>query len=239
MRPVPGRRTVVLAIATALTAWLASAAFAQGGSWTVQTVALRDLRQADTVVAQLKNLGFDAYDEFAMNDGKQFVRVRVGCYSDRAAAQAAATALTTHVTEQAVPAPISPGARVDRCVREEVGFLKPATWNRVDAGDGLPTFHVRVAGRSADLVFDGSRWVVVQDGSARPITAVASSAVFVSAHPGDVTWAAEELPGGTRLLCPGTLIGHAGKAAIVERAGEVVACSFTPRSLRLADGGSP
>lgn len=239
MRPAPGRPAVVSWVATVLVAWLAGVAFAQGGAWTVQTVALRDLRQADTVVTQLKNLGLDAYDEFAMNDGKQFVRVRVGCYGDRAAAQAVATALAKHVTRQAVPAPLSPGAQVDRCVREDIGFLKPATWNRVDAGDGLPTFRVRVAGHSADLVFDGSGWVVVQDGSARPLTADAGSAVFVSAHPGDVAWAAEESPGGTRLLCPGTLVGHAGKAAIVERAGEVVACSFVPRSLNLANGGSP
>ena len=239
MRLAPGRSTVAPWIASLLALALASVAFAQGGAWTVQTVALRDLRQADTVVAQLKNLGFDAYDEFAMNDGKQFVRVRVGCYADRAAAQAAATALARHVTEQAVPAPISPGARVDHCIREDVGFLKPASWSRVAAGDGLPTFHVQVAGRSADLVFDGSRWVVVQDGSPRPAAAVAGGAAFVSAHPGDVAWAAEETPGGARLLCPGTLVGHAGNAAIVERAGEVVACSFAPPSLRLANGGSP
>jgi len=218
---------------------LASVAFAQGGAWTVQTVALRDLRQADLVVAQLKNLGFDAYDEFAMNDGKQFVRVRVGCYGDRAAAQAVAAALATHVTEQAVPAPISPTARVNDCVREDVGFLKPASWSKVDAADGLPTFHVKVAGHDADVVFDGMRWVVVQDGSAPPATATAVSAPFVVAHPGGVAWAAEETPDGTRLLCPGTLVGRAGEAAIVERPGEVVACSFAPRSLRLANGGSP
>lgn len=227
------------AFVAALLGLLTSVSFAQGGAWTVQTVALRDLRQADHVVAQLKNLGFDAYDEFAMNDGKQFVRVRVGCYSDRAAAQAVAEAMAKHVTEQAVAAPISPAARVDRCVREDVGFLKPASWSRVQGADGLPTFHVKVAGHSADVVFDGTRWVVVQDGSAPPATAAAASAPFVVAHPGDVAWAAEETPGGTRLLCPGTLVGHAGQAAIVERTGEVVACSFAPRSLRLANGGSP
>jgi hypothetical protein len=230
---------VRVAFLTAILGLLASVAFAQGGAWTVQTVALRDLRQADHVVAQLKNLGFDAYDEFAMNDGKQFVRVRVGCYSDRGAAQAVAEALAKHVTEQAVPAPISPTARVDHCVREDVGFLKPASWSRVATADGLPTFHVKVAGHSADVVFDGTRWVVVQDGSAPPATAASGGAAFVVAHPGDVAWAAEETPAGTRLLCPGTLVGHAGQAAIVERTGEVVACSFAPRSLRLANGGSP
>jgi hypothetical protein len=215
-------------------------ASAQSGAWTVQTVALRDLRQADTVVAQLRNLGFDAYDEFGMSDGKQFVRVRVGCYTDRAAAQAAATALAKHVTEQAVPTELSVGAKPDRCILEDVGFLKPAAWKRVEAANGLPTFRVRIAGRSADVVFDGAGWRVFQDGAARPVTAaVTGSASFVVAHPGGVPWVAEEVPSGTRLLCPGTLIGHAGQAAIVERAGEVVACSFAPRPSRLAAGKSP
>jgi len=235
----PAARWAVLAAMLLVALGMASAS-AQSGAWTVQTVALRDLRQADTAVAQLRNLGFEAYDEFAMSDGKQFVRVRVGCYTDRAAAQAAATALAKHVTEQAVPTELSAGAKPDRCIREDVGFLKPAAWKRVEAADGLPTFRVRVADRSADVVFDGSAWRVVQDGAGRPATgAVARSASFVVARPGGVAWVAEEVPSGTRLLCPGTLIGHAGEAAIVDRTGEVVACSFAPRPIRLATDKSP
>ncbi len=238
-RAAPATRWAALPALLLLALALASAS-AQGGAWTVQTVALRDLRQADVVVAQLRNLGFDAYDEFGMNDGKQFVRVRVGCYTDRAAAQAAATALAKHVTEQAVPTELSAGAKPARCIREDIGFLKPAAWKRIEATNGLPTFRVRIADRSADVVFDGSGWRVVQDGAASPVTAaVTGSAAFVVAHPGGVAWVAEEVPSGTRLLCPGTLIGHAGESAIVERTGEVVACSFAPRPSRLAAGKSP
>ncbi|MEJ2287148.1 MAG: SPOR domain-containing protein [Deinococcales bacterium] len=229
-------------LAVALIAAMASAqspSQAPAVAWTVQTVALRDLRQADTVVAQLKNLGFDAYDEFAMHDGKQFVRVRVGCYTDRAAAQAVADALAKHVTEQAVVATLSSQAKVDRCVREDIGFLKPAEWTRVQASNGLPTFHVRLAGKGADLVYDGTRWVVVQDGSARPTAAALTGPAFIAAHPGGVPWVAQEMPSGTHMLCPGKLVGHAGEAAIVERAGEVVACRFAPLPASLAKGGSP
>lgn len=215
-------------------------AFAQGSAWTVQTVALRDLRQADGVVAQLRNLGFDAYDEFAMHDGKQFVRVRVGCYLQRAAAQAAADALAKNVTEQAVVAAMTPGAKVDGCVSEDVGFLKPASWQQVQAPGGLPTFHVRVAGHEADLVFDGSGWRVVQAGGPAPIaTATSVRASFVAAHPGDVPWVAQEVPSGTRLLCPGHLIGQRGKAAVVDRPDEVVACSLAAVPVRIAKGAGP
>lgn len=215
------------------------AALAQGQAWTVQTVALRDLREADGVVAQLRNLGFDAYDGFAMHDGKQFVRVRVGCFSDRAAARAAATALAGHVTEEAVAVPLSAGAKVHRCVREDIGFLKPDSWKRVESGDGAPTFQVDVAGHSASIVFDGQGWVVVQRGAAPPETAALADAAFVAVHPGGVPWVAEELPGGPRLLCPGKLIGQRGRAAVVERADAVVACSFVPVPASLAAGGGP
>jgi hypothetical protein len=229
-------------LVAALLATLASAQAspqAPASAWTVQTVALRDLRQADTVVAELKNLGFDAYDGFAMHDGKQFVRVRVGCYTDRAAAQAVADALAKHVTEQAVVATLSPRAKVARCVREDIGFLTPAHWQRIDAADGLPTFHVKLGGQSADVVYNGRRWVVVQDGSPRPVSAALTGPAFVTAHPGGVPWVAQETPGGTRLLCPGKLVGHAGDAAIVERPGEVVACQFAAVPATLAKGGSP
>ena len=224
-----------------MAASLATLASAQAPApaWTVQTVALRDLRQADTVVAQLKNLGFDAYDEFAMHDGKQFVRVRVGCYASRAAAQAVADALAKHVTEQAVVATLSSRAKVDRCVEEDIGFLTPASWQQVDAAGGLPTFLVKLGGKRADVVYNGTRWVVVQAGSPRPVAAALDGPAFVTAHPGGVPWVAQEVPSGTRLLCPGKLVGHAGEAAIVERPGEVVACRFVAVPLTLAKGASP
>src|SRR5690606_14915690 len=37
-------------------------------AWSVQTVALRDFREANGVVEQLRGFGLDAYSEFAMND---------------------------------------------------------------------------------------------------------------------------------------------------------------------------
>ncbi len=237
MRRVSGRlrRTLLLAVLAL------SAGVAWGQQmWTVQTVALRDLRQAQAAVGQLAALGFDAYDEFAMNDGHQFVRVRVGCYTDKEAAAAAAQALAGRVTEQAVPVPMSPDAKVARCVEEDVGFLKPGTWHPVQRADGLPAYRVSVAGLSAELVFDGRGWHVLQSGSApfEP-TPAGTAASFVKARPGGAAWVAEELPVGARLLCPGTLVAQVGDAVVVDRPNEVVACHFTALPARLAGDGAP
>lgn len=225
---------VVVALAAGL---LLASASAQG--WSVQTVALRDLRQADAVVGQLRALGFDAFSEFAMHDGQQFVRVRVGCYTDRAAAQAAATALSGHVTRQAVVVTLGVGSKASACVSEDIGFLKPATWKQLPSQDGLPSFSVEIAGHRAELVFGGDGWKVVQAGATASAAAATSSAAFVEARPGGVPWVAQELAGGARMLCPGKLVGHAGSAAVVDRTGEVVACRLVPLSTELANGTRP
>jgi len=225
---------MVMALAAGL---LLASASAQG--WSVQTVALRDLRQAHAVVGQLQALGFDAFSEFAMHDGQQFVRVRVGCYTDRAAAQAAATALSGHVTKQAVVVTLGVQSKASGCVSENVGFLKPATWKQLPSQDGLPSFSVEVGGHRAELVFGGDDWQVVQAGATVSARAATSNADFVEARPGGVPWAAQELASGTRMLCPGELVGHAGSAAVVERSGEVVACRLVPLSSELANGTRP
>src|SRR5690606_6621355 len=104
----------------ALAALSLSLAAAQG-EWAVQVVALRDYREAQAASAQLLALGFPSYLEFAMNQGRQFVRVRVGCYTSREAAEAMAAALRGHVTADAQPVELSPGAAVPGCTEESVG----------------------------------------------------------------------------------------------------------------------
>lgn len=231
------RRAAVVALISTLSALLAGVACAQG--WSVQTVALRDLRQARSVVGQLQALGFDAFPEFAMHDGDQFVRVRVGCYTDRAAAEAVAQALAGHVTKQAVAVQLSSGTRADECVREDIGFLKPPVWKQLDPPDGLPTFDVDIAGHKARLVFTGQDWRVVQDGQTFTPAPAGVDASFVVARPGGIPWVAQELTAGLRMLCPGKLIGTAGSAAVVERSNEVVACMLVPLSSEQAKGSVP
>ncbi|HKI58909.1 MAG TPA: SPOR domain-containing protein [Trueperaceae bacterium] len=228
-------RTGLLAVMVATLA--GGVGLAQG--WSVQTVALRDLRQAAAVVGELRGLGFDAYSEFAMHAGEQFVRVRVGCYTDRTAAQAAADALAGHVTEQAVPVQLASDSQAHDCVQEDIGFLKPTTWKRMDVADGLPTFRVEIGGHQARLIFTGAGWRVLQAGALPAQEAVPPAASFADARPGGVPWVAQEVAAGPRMLCPGKLIGHAGAAAVVERAGEVVACRLVPLRPELARDGAP
>ncbi|MEJ2667818.1 MAG: SPOR domain-containing protein [Deinococcales bacterium] len=230
-------RVDIFALLLTLSALLTGVAWAQG--WSVQTVALRDLRQARTVVGELQALGFDAFPEFAMHDGEQFVRVRVGCYTDRSAAEAAAQALAGHVTKQAVAVTLSATTRADECVREDVGFLKPRVWKQLDPADGLPTFDVDIGGHKARLLFTGQGWRVLQSGEAFTPTPAAANASFVVARPGGAPWVAQELASGTRMLCPGKLIGTAGSAAVVERSNEVVACMLVPVSSEQAKGSTP
>ena len=88
---LPGRLLAVVCCLFAVTASVAGAQSAQ--TWAVQVVALRDFREAQAAVTELRVLEFDAYTEFVMQDGQQYVRVRVGCFTTREAAEAVAVVM--------------------------------------------------------------------------------------------------------------------------------------------------
>lgn len=194
--------------------------------WTVQTVALRDFREAQGTADALKAHGFDAYTEFAMDAGLQFVRVRVGCFGSREAAEAMADALRGRVTDAAAPVELSPGAPVAGCVRMVVGFLKPFTWDEVAQPGTVPAFRVQVAGVDAHVVHTGARWRVLQGDEAVPtIDPAAPTARFSQQVLGGVAFVRLD---GARptLLCPGTLLTSVGEVAISEQGEALVACSL-------------
>ena len=192
-------------------------------AWTVQTVALRDLREANAEVARLADLGLAAYTEFAMLDGLQYVRVRVGCF-DRATAERWAGLLRTGVTSEAVAMPLEaqPPGGVP-CVTVDVGFRKPAAWVLVSRPDEQPTFRVEVAGHTAYLRYDGTGWRLWQSVTPppEPMAPVPTSRVVRQArlagqdvvhHP---TWG---------VLCPGRLVASIGDVGIVDQGDAIVAC---------------
>ncbi|HZJ08443.1 MAG TPA: SPOR domain-containing protein [Trueperaceae bacterium] len=121
--------------------------------WAVQVVALRDYREAQAAADDLRTLGFEAYTEFAMLDAQQWVRVRVGCFASREAADAMAEALRARITAQAQAVELSPGAKLSGCTQEVVGFLNAYGWRLVD-DDGPVTFSVTVAGVPATVAHD-------------------------------------------------------------------------------------
>lgn len=197
--------------------------------WSVQVVALRDLREAEDIANQLKRYGFDAFTEFAMDQGKQFVRVRVGCFVGRQAALAMADALRGHVTDSAVPVEASPGAPVRGCVTMNVGFLKPFRWTEATEPGLVPAYLVEVAGIEAHVAHTGERWRVLQEGEPVPtVLAGSTSARFSQASVAGVALVRLDDRAGGVLLCPGTLLNSVGSVAITEQGEAIVACNLEP-----------
>ncbi|MBW6455995.1 MAG: SPOR domain-containing protein [Trueperaceae bacterium] len=213
-----------------LAGWLAWGGVASAqAAWTVQTVALRDLREANAEVARLGDLGLAAYTGFTMLDGLQYVRVRVGCF-DRETAERWAAVLQTGVTPEAVALPLDAPPLGVPCVAADVGFRKPADWALVSHSGEQPTFRVEVAGHAAYLRHDGAGWrlwqAVAPPPEALPPTTgtagLAGGVVRAATLAGrDVVrhalWGA---------LCPGRLVAAIGDVAIVDQGDAIVACGL-------------
>jgi hypothetical protein len=204
-------------------------AAAQAGGWTVQVVALRDYREAQSVVAELEGLGFDAYSEFAMSGGRQFVRVRVGCFTGRSAAADLAAAMASVVTGDAVAVPITSGADIAACVEVDIGFLKPSSWRQL--GLGIGRFEVEIGGETAEIAHTGERWAIRQEGGEPPSEPLRLR--FRQSAANGLPVVQVETDAGAMNLCPGRLLAEVADAAIVEQADAVVACRLlTPTGAR-------
>lgn len=197
--------------------------------WAVQVVALRDFREARAAADDLITLGFDAYTEFAMLDSQQWVRVRVGCFSSREAADAMATALRARITAQAQAVEFSQGAAVPGCTEEVIGFLNGYDWRLVD-DSGPVQFDVTVAGVRARVAHDGRRWRVVQeDEQATPeveTVDVLETVEFRAERIAGMEFVSLTSAAGRVVVCPGELVASVGDVAIVLRGELVLACRF-------------
>lgn len=213
-------RHLLALLAAGLVTWAAAEA------WAVQTVALRDYREAQAAAAELRLLSFDAYTEFAMQNGLQFVRVRVGCFSDRAAADAMSTALAAAVVREAAVVEFTAGAPVRGCATVTVGFMKPSNWEPLNEPGGVPAFAVQVAGNEARVLHDGERWRVLQGAAPIPEAKAPPSAKFREVVRGGVRFVAQVVGAEEVVICPGRLVGQVGEVAIVDQVERVVACAF-------------
>lgn len=224
LRPI---RSVAVAL-LGLALWIGGTAAAEG--WTVQTVAVRDLRLGDAIASELVTLGFDAYTEFVMSDGQQWVRVRVGCYVTREDAEHFADLLRGFYTREAVVVPRSPDASPTSCLRREIGFVTPDRWRQL-----LPdatTFEVEVDGVVGLVRYQGDRWQLLQ----RPATETldplpATDGPFTVAPGVSVPFVARSSGEGTlRIVCAGRLLAQTSDVAIVEHQGVVSACRLVDAS---------
>jgi hypothetical protein len=215
--------------------------------WTVQTVALRDFRMAQERIEALRAHGFNAYHEFAMNDGKQYVRVRVGCFSDKVAAQAAARALEQYLVDEAVVVPLSDDAPIDYCVRYDLGFLYPDAWGVWSSEANGVVFWVEVGSRRGFVAYNGRSWQVLQTqaeadalrGSSllasrnepvSPLLSVPwSDAVGVSVANWQHDFLQARVADGTRLMIgQGKVVWRSSTAVVVESAAGPVAVTIHP-----------
>ena len=203
---------------------LLARATAQDAGWSIQVVALRDLREAERSVERLREAGFPAFTEFTMADGMQYVRVRVGCWSSRDAAAGVVPLLLGGYVREAAVVPHSDDSP-RRCIEVDVGFLTPATWAPLHHEGELPTFRVELAGHVGHLRHDGDRWLVLQgDATPAPMTVDALAWQYRSGELGGGTVVLDDVGGRLRLVCPGRMIGQVGDVVIVAWEDAVVAC---------------
>lgn len=223
-----GRRPLLGWVALLVALVVGEPALAQT-TWSVQTVALRDYREAQGVAAGLRLHGLDAYTEFTMRNGLQYVRVRVGCTDEREVADAWAALLTRSLVAEAVVVAIEGDAPEDvACVAAEVGFRKPARWVLVSDPGEVPVFEVEVAGHLAYLGYDGLVWRVWQETAPAPVVASAPRVAAARLDGRDVVRSADG-----SLLCPGRLLAGIGDTAVVELGDAIVACRpVAPGGLR-------
>lgn len=201
--------------------------FTLAEGWTIQTVAFPDYRQALDTVEELQALGFDAYSEFTTSgDGRQFSRVRIGCFSDRHGAELFARSMRGAVTQQAVVQPLNAAAGVLFCLNSEVGFLKPGSWMIERQNELEIVFRVEVAGHTGYIRRESRQWQLLPEPldlpSAPPATA--DIGIFTQVTAAGVPAVAARIAGRNKIACLGTLLWQNGEVAVVERANTVIAC---------------
>jgi hypothetical protein len=222
--PTRSRASLLRGLLVALVSLAWSGSVAAQEAWTVQTVAFRDLRDANAEVAILRSLGLPAYTEFTMAAGLQYVRVRVGCYDTRAGAEAWATLLRGAITRDAVAMPVE-AVLPDGvpCIATDVGFRKPSAWSLVSTAGDLPTFRVEVGGQLAFLRHDGEAWRLWQAVAPEPAAAPAVP-VDLQVRVGSIAGLPVARSVAAGALCPGRLLATAGPVAIVDGGDAVIAC---------------
>lgn len=202
---------------------LSAPALAQ--SWTLQTNAFSDYREAVAAVDSFKAQGFDSYSEFFMQNGKQLVRVRIGCFESKDDALAFASLVSS---AEKVALPMTENAATLFCTNRSVGFKTPSNWGRYQETPTHIDFWVSLKDVTAYLRFDSSAWRIIQSGSYRPEAATVTG----------VGYFREEASGLIKLYYPGlsvltitsgTLIWQNALSAVILENEQLVAYQLSLR----------
>lgn len=164
-------------------------ASAQAQAWSVQTAQFPDYRSALDKRDALRERGFDAYIDFATEGGRQFSRVRVGCFENEAGAAELAqrlqeTAFTDLTTSAATVVEASfvglsgsalDGSALDgsalgggadtvlACAVFDVGFRLPPMWGVNRSGDAAISFWVELDEQRRYLRYSDAGWQIFQE----------------------------------------------------------------------------
>lgn len=206
----------------------AGTVFAQSGYFTVQTVAFPDYRMAQDVISDLRSHGFDAYSEFTMFEGTQYARVRIGCFSSEAAAAVMADLLLSGYADEAVVQPFSPGAGATFCLRDDIGFIKPAEWSIQERDRVQIVFRVQLAGATGFVRMFNGEWRLLTEIEPDVPPPATGSVPFRQEGRAGQPFVLAQVAGADRIICPGELVWQSGFTAVVERASVVAACVVEP-----------
>lgn len=125
--------------------------------------AFTDYREATARVNLLKSQGFDSYSEFYMKDGKQLVRVRLGCFDSKDTAELYVNHMG--LTNLAL-LPMSDNAPVSHCVSRNLGAILPSRWGVYQTNSAQAEFYVELQNQNAYLNYDGSSWNLKESSTA-------------------------------------------------------------------------
>ncbi len=155
---------------------LLSFGLAQGQTWTIQIASFYDFRLAQRSLDRLVSAGFDSYSEFFMEEGSQFVRVRVGCFESREAAQ---NFLDTMNSMGQINAYITQNTNSsNNCINRSVGFITPEKWGTYRLNNDNIVFWVNISGLTAFISNSASGWQISQTGTDLLIDTIQERPIF-------------------------------------------------------------
>lgn len=196
-------------------------------AWSVQTVALTDVAQAEAVAGTLRDASLPAYVQAVVRDGVTWHRVRIGCFGAEGDARRVADLARAAGATAAAVVPSEGAPAGVPCVAREIGFVAPDAWRQRAAG--VPSFTVEVDGVQGVLRYADAGWQVLQAPAGEAVRdRPASEARFAQAGPPDapyVTWLGGPAPSP---VCRGALLAQTDAAAIVRTGDTVAACRVRP-----------
>ena len=133
--------------------------------WTLQTLAVPDTTVAYSLQTQLAAQGFDTYVESTYKNDQYYLRVRLGCFSNKDVAQEFADHVSAVTAREMVVLPFTNGSSPQICVQNDLGFLTTnlaGYWGLQEQRGAFVTFWVYVANQYAYMTFNSHDWLIYQ-----------------------------------------------------------------------------